>query len=485
MLDLLAALPFEITAHAATFLHPYEVRRLMMLSRRHRRACNFGGSFVFAHANLRHAYTDCPSVGVRGLADVKHLDWINLGPFYFAAHLLLCSQVSEETLPGFCKDVGGHIELYHHDFTTSALQILRDVGQLERIPEIDGAMELLACIKLEGFFAPCFQHAGSPFSGNHMKRWVLSASFAGQTENVRMILQDPRLQDEEVSEIINRAVVNAGSEGHLDLVQILMQDWRMDLSDRGEFLMEQAMSYDNDAFVRLLLSEKRINPCSFTVSVVAMAILYGHFEIAYTLLSDPRIDPSLERNRAIEFASAIGHIGLVQILLADSRVNPGVTKALQSACHHGHIDVVKALLAHPKTNPSRIRNDALRKCSRVDVASLLLADPRLYLNFQHGKLLPTLCSEFISSEVAARVLRHVLESGDQDMVMSACYDPISEWMVHVAQNATNDELAEDLARVLLEDRRVDAAIGDCEALRVAKEREFFKLADLLQNNQKS
>ena len=46
----------------------------------------------------------------------------------------------------------------------------------------------------------------------------------------------------------------------------------------------------------------------------------GHIEVVQLLLQDSRVDPSAKNNRAILAASQNGHTKVVQLLIADERV---------------------------------------------------------------------------------------------------------------------------------------------------------------------
>ena len=48
----------------------------------------------------------------------------------------------------------------------------------------------------------------------------------------------------------------------------------------------------------------------------------GHTEIVSLLLADPRVDPSADDNFAVRWASRYGRIEVVSLLLADPRFDP-------------------------------------------------------------------------------------------------------------------------------------------------------------------
>ena len=71
----------------------------------------------------------------------------------------------------------------------------------------------------------------------------------------------------------------------------------------------------------------------------------GHLDIVERLLKDPRVDPADYDNDAIRWAAENGHIDVVERLLKDPRVNPADDDnyAIRWAAHNGHLDVFNLL----------------------------------------------------------------------------------------------------------------------------------------------
>jgi hypothetical protein len=67
----------------------------------------------------------------------------------------------------------------------------------------------------------------------------------------------------------------------------------------------------------LLIADERVVP---TNEEIITASEHGHAEIVQLLLNDPRLDPSAFDNTALQFASACGRAEVVDILLRDPRV---------------------------------------------------------------------------------------------------------------------------------------------------------------------
>jgi len=50
----------------------------------------------------------------------------------------------------------------------------------------------------------------------------------------------------------------------------------------------------------------------------------GHVELVELLLRDERVDPSADSQGAVRWASEYGHLAVVERLLRDARVDPSV-----------------------------------------------------------------------------------------------------------------------------------------------------------------
>jgi ankyrin repeat protein len=76
----------------------------------------------------------------------------------------------------------------------------------------------------------------------------------------------------------------------------------------------------------------------------------GHIDIVNRLLEYSNVDPSANNNFLIRKASKEGHINIVNRLLKDTRVDPteNYNEAIRLASVYGHIEVVNRLLEEPK-----------------------------------------------------------------------------------------------------------------------------------------
>jgi hypothetical protein len=75
----------------------------------------------------------------------------------------------------------------------------------------------------------------------------------------------------------------------------------------------------------------------------------GHLSVVDRLLQDERVDPAARDNYAIGRASESGHLSVVDRLLQDERVDPAADDnfSIREASQDGHLSVVDRLLQHP------------------------------------------------------------------------------------------------------------------------------------------
>jgi hypothetical protein len=77
-----------------------------------------------------------------------------------------------------------------------------------------------------------------------------------------------------------------------------------------------------------------------------LAALNGHLSVVERLLQDKRVDPSACDNYAVRWAAQFGHLAFVDLLLRDARVDPSADNnyAVRQAAARGHLAVVDRLL---------------------------------------------------------------------------------------------------------------------------------------------
>ena len=119
----------------------------------------------------------------------------------------------------------------------------------------------------------------------------------------------------------NSAIKMAAREGRLEVVRLLLSDKRVDPSTRTNFAIKMAAENGHLEVVKLLLQDPRVDPSDGGDYAIRRAATNGHLELVELLLKDKRVDPSAQDNYAIGVAAYNGHLGVVEMLLADKRVS--------------------------------------------------------------------------------------------------------------------------------------------------------------------
>ena len=119
---------------------------------------------------------------------------------------------------------------------------------------------------------------------------------------------------------------------------------RFDLMNiNWESKFDVAVNENHLEIVKLLLSDKRVDPSAGNNYGIRYASIKGHTEVVKLLLADKRVDPSADKNFAIRFASLYGCTEVVKLLLQDKRVDPSAENnhAIKCASRNGHLEIVK------------------------------------------------------------------------------------------------------------------------------------------------
>jgi hypothetical protein len=103
-------------------------------------------------------------------------------------------------------------------------------------------------------------------------------------------------------------------------VKLLLQDKRVNPSDRENYAVRAASENGHVDVVKLLLQDKRVNPAAWENYAACNASEYGHCDVLELLLADPRVDGA----KAIPFA----RFRAVHVLLEDERCGIHVNRAL-------------------------------------------------------------------------------------------------------------------------------------------------------------
>jgi ankyrin repeat protein len=151
------------------------------------------------------------------------------------------------------------------------------------------------------------------------------------------------------TDLNNRAIRSAAEKGHTEVVKRLLKDKRIKPADLTlkTFLVRAATRnwpHTTDAVVQILLDDGRLDPADKN-ELLRWAAENGLTELVKRLLKDPQVNPAGHNNRVIGWAAQNGHDEIVALLLEDTRVNPVDPKnnALLLATEKGHTKVIQML----------------------------------------------------------------------------------------------------------------------------------------------
>jgi hypothetical protein len=88
----------------------------------------------------------------------------------------------------------------------------------------------------------------------------------------------------------NQELIYASMKGLAAVVNLLLQDPRVDPSVRDNEAIIYASKYDNSAVVALLLQDPRVDPSAQNNCAIRWTSIYGYLAIFNMLIHDPRVD---------------------------------------------------------------------------------------------------------------------------------------------------------------------------------------------------
>ena len=118
---------------------------------------------------------------------------------------------------------------------------------------------------------------------------------------------------------------NAVENNNLERVKYYLNKG-VDPSDCNSYVIRIACDIGRLEIVKLLLMDYRVDPSVGNNYPIRSASESGYKEIAKLLLMDYRVDPSDIDNQAIRWASRNGHVEVVKLLFKDNRVRNSLRK---------------------------------------------------------------------------------------------------------------------------------------------------------------
>jgi ankyrin repeat protein len=118
----------------------------------------------------------------------------------------------------------------------------------------------------------------------------------------------------------NRVIQDACHHGNKELVELLLQDERVDPSDNFNLAIQISSMKGHKEIVELLLQDARVDPSDSFNSAIALAMMNGHEDVVELLKQDPRVEPS-----------NIDPTLATQIANASERISVGLTSAFKTS----------------------------------------------------------------------------------------------------------------------------------------------------------
>ena len=147
---------------------------------------------------------------------------------------------------------------------------------------------------------------------------------------------------------LNYAIKNASESGQTETVKLLLEDKRVNPSADNNEAIRLASRNGHTEVVRLLLNDPRVDPSDQNNKAIINASRNGHTEVVKLLLSDKRVDPSADMNHAIYSASKNKHIEVLKLLRKDPRFKTDTTDlydlAVDRARKSGNTEILNILL---------------------------------------------------------------------------------------------------------------------------------------------
>jgi ankyrin repeat protein len=243
---------------------------------------------------------------------------------------------------------------------------------------------------------------------------------------------DPSIQN-------NLALSKASANGHLEIIELLLSDDRVNPSATSNYTISRNQYYQNTT----------IDEHFFHNHFIRFSLVGGfeyraettNVELEYSIsLSNTGEEPKLHvnviddyekvvyQNTAIRLAIQNGHIELAQRLITHPSIDLTLNnnEVLLSAIEHAHFELVEILLKHPSVDPSVPNGLPLRIACFLDcpemIIRLFLDDSRVDPTIFDNQALQIACQEGFLSTVSILLQDKRIDPKPQipNMLLSAC-----------------------------------------------------------------
>ena len=171
---------------------------------------------------------------------------------------------------------------------------------------------------------------------------LLAAAMKGDDAAVKAFLCNSNLENaNKVGSNGHTALTAAASNGHVEVVTLLLADARIDPCKRSNNRFSPIMwaaTNGHAAVLRKILEDGRANPnekSCLGCTPLFLASSGGHADAVFELLCDVRIDANCRCKKgvsALEVATEKMHLGVINHLLADGRADQSSLKLRPSKC---------------------------------------------------------------------------------------------------------------------------------------------------------
>ncbi|KAJ3193020.1 hypothetical protein HK101_005571 [Irineochytrium annulatum] len=410
----LLSLPDEIIGDIASWLHPHEVCRLLMLSRRTTTTKSVLG-VEFARANLLHFMAEReeskqqpsgelenerererepgePSDAV--MARLRSLNWARLGFPYMVAHLSAQGTFTGSIFRTFYNPLAPR-----QDLTTSseifstiakALSTAATRTYLRLEPDSYFALNWSALHSAPHCLASLLASAAR--GGEEVPSEILSRLFLRAVRTNKIVVVKKLMEvacPEEAT--LQLALLCACSRGLVECVAVLVGDKVVAVNASVEGKGKRRILIENGRSMstkcgELAVSQHNLASTSPTATAdpaadqneaICVAAEFGQHSVVRYLLSTGRVNTSDQDHRAFTGACKRGRGRIVRLLLR--RAPPPTTvqeRGLRLAVTNGRVDVVRALAEVARVDTHLDREFALREACRLgfwDMARMLVA----------------------------------------------------------------------------------------------------------------